>query len=537
MAIYHLSVKTVSRSAGRSSTAAAAYRSGEKIHDERTGETFDYARKSGIVSTGIIARKGSPKWATDREQLWNQAEQSEKRKNSTVAREFVVALPEELNQEQRQALVVDFSKQMIKRHGFVVDFAIHKPNAKGDDRNHHAHILCTTRKIEKEGFTSKTRELDQRKSGAIDHWREQWSKTTNRHLSKAGIEASIDHRSLKDQGVNREPTVHLGHNVTALERGGFETRRGDINRAINETNNNVIDFDAAIRKLKAKKAEIKKLEAEKQKPSGVKKLYDSGLLGGSFKKKTDAERLQAAEREIKQKWQWNMEDQVATVQARSKIIGSHIAKKIDAQEERLKEKHEEAPKKKRLEREKTFKNRVNTHSQEVNRIQRRLVSLKARQQLVGDYGHARKIQNKDGLVYADCKCARLAAIKLGQKYPNLFNNMLKVQEEEKKRNIAAKERIEARKIKALEAKKAEKSHYQDGRKMAAKEFKRVPQAQRKQMLERMETELAKTVKNAPPETRAKTQAVSDGFLSKAREMTHGKENKKSLDRDDGGLSM
>ena len=272
MAIYHLSVKTVSRSAGRSSTAAAAYRSGEKIHDERTGETFDYGRKSGIEETGIVTPEGSPDWTSNREQLWNKAEQSETRKNSTVAREFVVALPSELSVEQRSKLVKEFAEKLVERHGVVVDYAIHKPNKAGSDKNFHAHLLLTTRKLENGEFTKKTRELDKRGSGEIQHWRKEWAEISNQHLGNAGIENTIDHRSLKDQGIDREPTVHLGHNVVALERDGFKTRRGDINRAINETKNNVIDFDAAIKKLKAKKVELQKQEAKKKRPDVTRRI-------------------------------------------------------------------------------------------------------------------------------------------------------------------------------------------------------------------------------------------------------------------------
>ena len=97
MAIFHLSVKTVSRSAGRSATAAAAYRAGVKITDERTGEIHDYTRKGGVESAAVILPDNAPEWARDRAQLWNAAEQAEKRKNSTVAREFEIALPAELS--------------------------------------------------------------------------------------------------------------------------------------------------------------------------------------------------------------------------------------------------------------------------------------------------------------------------------------------------------------------------------------------------------------------------------------------------------
>ena len=222
MAIFHLSVKTVSRSAGRSSTAAAAYRAGVEITDERTGEIHDYERKSGVESAELFLPSGSPEWATDRAKLWNAAEQSEKRKNSTVAREFEVALPSELSADQRQELAHDFARELVKRHGFAVDAAIHAPGKDGDSKNHHAHILCTTRKLTAEGFTEKTRELDDRATGAaeVTRWREQWAGLTNAALERAGHDARVDHRSLEAQGIDREPTVHLGPSATAIERRG-----------------------------------------------------------------------------------------------------------------------------------------------------------------------------------------------------------------------------------------------------------------------------------------------------------------------------
>ena len=222
MAIFHLSVKTISRSAGRSSTAAAAYRSGVEITDERTGEIHDYRRKAGVESAELFLPDGAPEWATDRAKLWNAAEQSEKRKNSTVAREFEVALPSELSADQRRKLAHDFARELVKRHGFAVDVAIHAPGKEGDTRNHHAHILCTTRKLTAEGFTEKTRELDDRATGAqeVTHWREQWAGLTNAALERAGHAVRVDHRSLEMQGIDREPAIHLGPSATAIERRG-----------------------------------------------------------------------------------------------------------------------------------------------------------------------------------------------------------------------------------------------------------------------------------------------------------------------------
>jgi hypothetical protein len=225
MAIYHLSVKTISRSAGRSATAAAAYRAGVEIADTRTGEVHDYRRKGGVEHSEIVLPKDAPDWARDRAALWNAAEVAEVRKNSTVAREFEIALPSELSGDARRALAVDFAREIVGRHGCAVDVAIHEPGREGDSRNHHAHLLLTTRRLGQEGFTEKTRELDQRQSGEVDYWRSRYAELQNERLQEAGLSVRVDHRSLKAQGVDREPTRHLG--VGAV---GYERRTGQASR-------------------------------------------------------------------------------------------------------------------------------------------------------------------------------------------------------------------------------------------------------------------------------------------------------------------
>lgn len=220
MAIYHLSVKTVSRSAGRSATAAAAYRAGVAITDERTGEHHDYTRKGGVVSADLVLPESAPAWAADRSALWNAAEQSEKRKNSTVAREFEIALPAELDAEQRRALALDFAGELVKRHGCAADVAVHEGGRGGDERNHHAHILLTTRRLGPDGFGEKTRELDDQKTGKVlvTEWRERFADLQNDRLRAAGHSVQVDHRTLAAQGIEREPTRHLGPTATAIER-------------------------------------------------------------------------------------------------------------------------------------------------------------------------------------------------------------------------------------------------------------------------------------------------------------------------------
>lgn len=220
VAIYHLSVKTISRSAGRSATAAAAYRSGVKIEDEHTGEIHDYTRKGGVESKALVLPPERPEWATNRAKLWNMAEGAETRKNSTVAREFEIALPAELTPAQRKALAVEFALEIVQQHKCAADVAIHAPGKEGDNRNHHAHILLSTRRLTAEGFTEKTRELDDKKLGSlhVKHWRERFAFLQNLHLAAAGHDVRVDHRTLEAQGIDRAPTVHLGPAATAIER-------------------------------------------------------------------------------------------------------------------------------------------------------------------------------------------------------------------------------------------------------------------------------------------------------------------------------
>lgn len=236
MAIFHLSVKPVSRGSGRTSTAAAAYRSASLIHDERTGEIHDYRRKAGVVYSAIMTPDGS---TISRADLWNLAEATERRKDSRTAREYELALPAELDQESRQTLAEDFARHIMEKYGVAVDLCIHEPG-QGDDRNHHVHIMTTTRRFEAGALGEKTEieweEKALKKAGLpkgkqqIEDLRQAWEAMTNRSLSMAGIDARIDSRSLEAQGISRPPTVHLGSAAAAMERRGVQTERGDINR-------------------------------------------------------------------------------------------------------------------------------------------------------------------------------------------------------------------------------------------------------------------------------------------------------------------
>ena len=221
MAIYHLRATMISRSHGRSVTAASAYRVAERIEDRRTGLTFDYAAKGGVDHTEILAPDHAPDWVHDRSELWNRVEESETRKNSQVAREVRVALPDELTHAQRVALVRDYAQTQFVDRGMVADIALHAPGRAGDERNHHAHILLTTREVDADGFTTKNR--DWNKVEVLEGWREAWARDSNAALERAGVEDRVDHRTL------------VAQRDEALELASAARERGDEGAELHET--------------------------------------------------------------------------------------------------------------------------------------------------------------------------------------------------------------------------------------------------------------------------------------------------------------
>ena len=208
MAIYLLHVSMISRSQGRSATAASAYRAAMRIEDRRTGLAFDYAARGGVDHTEIIAPDHAPDWASDRSELWNRVEEAETRKNSQVAREVRVALPHELTHAQRLELVRGFAQEQFVDRGMVADIALHAPGREGDERNHHAHILLTTREIDANGFTAKRR--DWNKVEVLEGWRQGWAIDSNAALEWAHIDERVDHRTLV---VQRDEALDLAESA------------------------------------------------------------------------------------------------------------------------------------------------------------------------------------------------------------------------------------------------------------------------------------------------------------------------------------
>jgi Ti-type conjugative transfer relaxase TraA len=251
VAIYHLSMKPVTRSSGRSAVAAAAYRSGDDLTNERDGERHDFTHRGGVEQTEIVLPSGvDAEWAKDRSKLWNAAEAAEHRKDSRVAREIEIALPHELQQEERLALVREFSQSLADRHGVAVDFAIHSPHSLSDARNHHAHLLMTTRKVERDGLGEKSvLEWENKKLVAyklpITHnqlrsVRQFWEEHANVALARANLDLRVDHRSHATRGIEIEPTQHVGVHATQMARRGKEVSRVPLEAEAGKRNAQVI---------------------------------------------------------------------------------------------------------------------------------------------------------------------------------------------------------------------------------------------------------------------------------------------------------
>lgn len=293
MAIYHFSVKAISRADGRSAIASAAYRSGEKLIDEKQQKEQDYTRKTGVEFKKIYAPENAKAELLDRQSLWNIVEKVENRKNSVLAREFEVAFPQELNAEQRQNLLDDLCKKIVERHNVIVDAVIHAPHTKGgtDERNYHAHIMFTSRQLDKdtgEFSKNKFRDFNKEKSSeTITTWRKDFADLANHHLEKNSFDARIDHRSYADREINLEPTWHEGNAVTAMKR---KYEREQL-KPVEERNPKIIMPTIALENnaIKARNAEreqiLKGLDQEIVFNFGI--LSDLKRSQSNFKNKSD----------------------------------------------------------------------------------------------------------------------------------------------------------------------------------------------------------------------------------------------------------
>jgi ATP-dependent exoDNAse (exonuclease V) alpha subunit len=240
-----MQISSVARGVGRRATAAAAYRAGERIRDERSGELFNYRRRRDVLHTEIflpVQFDGMPvSWARNRQKLWNTAEHAEKRYNARVAREYQISLPAELNAGQRIALARAFSGHLAERYKVAVDLAVHEPRLGGDPRNFHAHLLTTTREVTPAGLGAKAGldlpPLERRRRELPDHrqeylnLREQWATLVNETLREANVAARVDHRSLAAQGIDRESLPRIPLMQLKMEQRGVRSELAERLRA------------------------------------------------------------------------------------------------------------------------------------------------------------------------------------------------------------------------------------------------------------------------------------------------------------------
>jgi len=294
VAIYHCATKPLARSSGRSAVAAAAYRAGACLCDDRQGIEHDYTRRSGVLHSELVLPEGAGAWT--RAELWNAAEKAEKRKDGRTAREWEVALPTELTPDARRELAVRFAGSLAARYGCAVDVALHEPDREGDNRNWHAHLLATTRKVTAQGLGEKCAiELSDAKRLSlglaparmeVETVRQMWGEEVNRQLEAAQNPERVDHRSLAAQReeaiekgdqqkaaeLDRAPQVKLGWKVVQMERRGDFSDRGEQLRAVKAENVQrqavVLDIgqlrmqlakrqeEAAARRLKAEQKKI-----------------------------------------------------------------------------------------------------------------------------------------------------------------------------------------------------------------------------------------------------------------------------------------
>ena len=278
MAIYHMQAKVVSRGSGRSAVAASAYMSCSRMYNDYDGIQHDYTRKHGLIYQEVMLPPMAPSEWNDREQLWNAVEETEKTKDSRLAREFVVALPVELDKDSNISLLQDFIKKNFVDMGMCADFAIHDT----DGHNPHAHILLTVRplnengtwqyKTEKEYLCIKDGEekgyerIDKHPKSSrygrqnpiseqwnsdeqLCIWRANWTDAVNKMLSRNQINATIDHRSFADQGITEQSTIHEGYIAQNMEKNGIIADRCEINRQIRADNKMLRELKAKVIKL------------------------------------------------------------------------------------------------------------------------------------------------------------------------------------------------------------------------------------------------------------------------------------------------
>ena len=290
IALYHFHVTQIKRSAGQSAVAAAAYRSGEKLHSDYYGEDSDYTRKGGVICSEILPPTHAPLEYADRETLWNAVEKVERGKKAQLAYSFDIALQNEFSMEENIALARQFLLEQFVSRGMIVDFAVHSPDKEdGGISNPHFHVMCPIRPIEPDGKwgNKQRREYVLDENGeripdgkgdyvfnavpttdwgspeTLEHWRQVWAELCNAKFAEMELSCRIDHRSYERQGVDLLPTIHEGPAVRAMERKGIATEKGEFNRWIKATNAAIRDIR---KKISALADWLKEVKAELSKP-------------------------------------------------------------------------------------------------------------------------------------------------------------------------------------------------------------------------------------------------------------------------------
>lgn len=244
MAIYHFSIQVIGRASGRSAVAAAAYRAGERLHDERLDRDHDFTNKPGVVHSEILLPEGAPERFADRATLWNEVEATEKRKDAQLSREVEFSIPREMNQQQGVALAQDFVKAEFVDRGMIADLNVHWDISADGQPKPHAHVMLTMREVDKDGFGQKER--DWNRTELVEQWRERWADHVNARLAELDIDARIDHRSLEAQGIDLEPQDKIGPAASRMGERGLESERIENHRAVAQRNGERIIADPRV---------------------------------------------------------------------------------------------------------------------------------------------------------------------------------------------------------------------------------------------------------------------------------------------------
>ena len=302
MALYHFSVKQVSRGKGQTVVNSAAYISGKKLYNDYYGQTHDYRKKSGVVFTEILIPEYVPERLTDRKTLWNEVEQIEKGKRAQLAYSFDIALQNELTLDENIELVRAFCREQFVARGMIVDLAVHEGKSKNEDEpdNPHFHVLSPIRPITEDGSwgNKQKREYVLDEDGnrikdakgkdifnavsttgwndpeLLKKWRIAWTEKVNKKFWECHMAARIDHRSYKEQGIDLIPTLHEGYEVRAMEKKGIKTVIGELNRAIRQINQMFISLKESIQWMKTAHEEMKAELDRRQNPTLLESLQD-----------------------------------------------------------------------------------------------------------------------------------------------------------------------------------------------------------------------------------------------------------------------